>query len=381
MDIKTLYTISSISRISILLIFFVMLLSQPKSSYLLHWIMALVSSSIGSLLGMMHVGDSLLTISSALVIYPLFFLSLTASWSGLRIFYEKKVPYVLFCLLILIPGLIYCLGIYLNWPSRTNLSLVYMMAAFTASMVLFEIYYSPDKKILSQYVVAVAFLCYLLALLLPAVMIALEIIPARQNSSSIAAMLFDQSASILVYFGYIAMNSERANITLQKMAETDQLTDLTNRRGALKTLESFYLKSNIENPFSIIIGDVDFFKKINDTLGHQAGDVVLKNVASIMKINIRKSDRAVRWGGEEFLIILPETSSEEAIKFAERIRSKIENNLFTHGNEVFRVTMSFGVSTLIPSEISYENIIARADENLYRAKKGGRNRVCSYLHE
>jgi len=256
-----------------------------------------------------------------------------------------------------------------------------MMAAFTASMVLFEIYYSPDKKILSQYVVAVAFLCYLLALLLPAVMIALEIIPARQNSSSIAAMLFDQSASILVYFGYIAMNSERANITLQKMAETDQLTDLTNRRGALKTLESFYLKSNIENPFSIIIGDVDFFKKINDTLGHQAGDVVLKNVASIMKINIRKSDRAVRWGGEEFLIILPETSSEEAIKFAERIRSKIENNLFTHGNEVFRVTMSFGVSTLIPSEISYENIIARADENLYRAKKGGRNRVCSYLHE
>lgn len=377
MDIGTLYLSSAMSRTAILLIFLVLLLTQPKRSYLLHWIIALVSSSVGSMLGMMHVNDALLTISNAIIIYPLFFLSLTASWSGLRMFYDRRVSPTFFILLTLAPTLVYCLGVAFNFASRINLSCVYLMAALIVSLILLEIYETPNKRILSQYVVALAFFCYLSALLLPAILIAIGLMPAKQNSSSITAMLFDQAASTLVYFGYIAMNSERANIALQKMAETDPLTDLINRRGAQLMLDRLNSSFKSNNSFSILLGDIDYFKNINDTLGHKAGDIVLIGVADVLKFNLRKHDKAVRWGGEEFLIVLPETNYEDALQLAERIRMNIEENLFLYSDEVVKVTMSFGVASKTPDENSYEHMIARADQALYHAKKTGRNRVCS----
>jgi|GEM_PF-3544168 len=381
MDIGTLYLSSAMSRISILLIFLVLLLSQPKRSYLLHWIIALVSSSIGTLLNRMHVNDAQLTIHDALIIYPLFFLSLTASWSGLRIFYDRKVSGLFFISITLAPSLFYCFGVSFYFSPRVNLSAIYIMATLIVILILFEIYKTPEKRILSQYAVLLAFICYLLALLLPAVLIAIGLMPARQNSSSITAMLFDQAASTLVYFGYIAMNSERANISLQKMAETDPLTNLSNRRGAQLIFERLNSNLNGESLFSILIGDIDYFKKINDTLGHKAGDLVLTGVADIINFNLRKGDKAVRWGGEEFLIILPKTSSEDALQLAERIRLNIEEKSFIFKDDILRITMSFGVASMKHNESSYENVISQADESLYQAKNNGRNRVFCYCNK
>lgn len=374
-DVGTLFFSSAISRVSILVIFLVLLLTQKKITYIFDWVIALITSSLGSLLNMYHTNAFMLSAHEALIVYPLFFCSLSASWSGLRKFYGRKVPMALFCAVTFLPAAFYCLGNAYGFSDRVNLSFIYLMAAFVVSMVLYEIYNTSDRNIISQYVVALAFSFYLLALLLPAALIFMRVIPAYQNSSSVYAMLFDQCASILVYFGYIAMAGEQANLSLKKLAETDLLTDLTNRRGAIKILS----QRNYNNPnivrFCILIADVDHFKKINDTYGHYAGDSVLSGVAKILKINIRKLDKAVRWGGEEFLVILPKTDINEAKLLAERLRLKIQENNFSYDNICMNVTISIGVAEVRPSDSSYDQTISRADIELYNAKKSGRNRV------
>ena len=375
MDIGTLYYSSTVSRVSILVIFVVILFSEARSIYIFHWIAALLSSSLGSALSSCHTTEAMFSVPAALVIYPLFFFSLTASWSGLRVFYSKKINYSTLLFFTLFPVLVYCVGLLINLPDRILLSFIYLMAAAVVIMVLYEIYRTPDKKIVSQYVIAFAFSFYLIALLIPAIMILTGFMPARQNSSAIAAMLFDQWASILIYFGYIAMAGERANIALRKIAEIDPLTELINRRGAQRVLEGLYSRTGFADSFSILIGDVDFFKKINDTKGHQAGDLVLQGVAKLIKLNLRKHDEAVRWGGEEFLMILPNTDCNDAKSIAERIRLSIEQSSFQYDNERIQVTISVGVSTAKCSDATYETAISRADINLYDAKKCGRNRV------
>jgi diguanylate cyclase (GGDEF)-like protein len=122
---------------------------------------------------------------------------------------------------------------------------------------------------------------------------------------------------------------------------------------------------------SLAIFDIDHFKEVNDTRGHIFGDYVLKTIADIARENIREIDYLVRWGGEEFMIILPETGLEKAEAISERIKKKIENHNF---DKIGKVTVSFGV-TQFKNEDSGETFILRADDALYKAKQNGRNRV------
>jgi len=118
--------------------------------------------------------------------------------------------------------------------------------------------------------------------------------------------------------------------------------------------------------------DVDRFKKVNDVLGHQAGDVVLRKIANILRSSVRACDVVGRYGGEEFLIVLPEVSLNKAVRIAERIRKKVEkSNLASN----LRVTVSIGVAELKDSDESVNSLLKRADERLYLAKEKGRNRT------
>ena len=126
-----------------------------------------------------------------------------------------------------------------------------------------------------------------------------------------------------------------------------------------------------KRPLSLIIFDIDHFKKINDTYGHKVGDEVLKALSKLIKKNIRKIDFAARWGGEEFVILAPETNVEGAKKLAEKLRQAVETYKFP---TVGKVTISLGVAQLEPDE-KPEDFIVRADMALYKAKEGGRNRV------
>ncbi len=159
-------------------------------------------------------------------------------------------------------------------------------------------------------------------------------------------------------------------------AITDSLTNMHNRRYLNMHLEALCIKS-IENrkPLSVAIFDIDHFKSINDTYGHDAGDEVLVQFSDILKNNIRNIDLGVRLGGEEFLIVMPETELAQAAVVCERMRNSIaQKNFMIQRQKSITVTCSIGVATLINNETEQE-LIKRADSALYRAKQTGRDRV------
>ncbi len=157
----------------------------------------------------------------------------------------------------------------------------------------------------------------------------------------------------------------------------DPLTKLLNRRAMEEILEHNLKISQIAGePFTVAMADIDNFKQVNDTYGHIVGDCVLKNVARLIKESIRKSDFVFRYGGEEFLILLPSTKLEDAVNVLEKIRRKVETTDFICNDTKIRVTISIGVHSETPkNDTSIFHIIKKADKNLYKAKETGKNKV------
>jgi diguanylate cyclase (GGDEF)-like protein len=164
----------------------------------------------------------------------------------------------------------------------------------------------------------------------------------------------------------------KARQTIEKIAITDELTGLYNRRHILSRFhEEFEKATRLGRDLSCIIADIDHFKTVNDKYGHQAGDAVLKEVAHRISQSIRIYDILGRYGGEEFLIILPDTDIEQAWHFAERTRMQVKESPIMDNS----ITISLGVTCLQEGDQSIDNLIKRADDVLYKAKKAGRDRV------
>lgn len=163
---------------------------------------------------------------------------------------------------------------------------------------------------------------------------------------------------------------------LKEQNMVDQLTGLKNRRGFYDAYENIILPLAKEADSSVIMCDIDFFKKVNDTYGHNVGDGVLVYVADILQQGVENVGQAFRWGGEEFILLLPKIAFKDAIELAEGIRSRVEQSECNCLNVTVKVTMSFGVSSIDYEKSSVENIEI-TDEKLYRAKQEGRNRVIS----
>lgn len=182
----------------------------------------------------------------------------------------------------------------------------------------------------------------------------------------------------LVTFISMAMNSAELMEQKQQEAITDGLTQLLNHANYEQRLKETYASARrYQRPLSILLFDVDNFKHYNDTNGHQQGDIVLMDVARILKTNTRASDIVARYGGEEFVAILPETNLKGAEVAAEKIRKAIESHSFPNGEKqpLGKVTISCGVSSLSEEITSPEQLVEMADQALYRAKEKGRNRV------
>lgn len=175
-----------------------------------------------------------------------------------------------------------------------------------------------------------------------------------------------------VYLDHYLVNKQ-----LESLVVHDQLTGVYNRNKFKKITdaetEEFSVSS--EMPISVVMLDLDFFKKINDKYGHEAGDIVLKHAAETIKKSVRSSDYVIRWGGEEFVVVLTGCGIEKAMSVAEKIRKNIEIS----ENSVCPVTASVGVAAYIGG--SYHDVIECADVALYKAKKNGRNQVVEYKDE
>jgi diguanylate cyclase (GGDEF)-like protein len=208
----------------------------------------------------------------------------------------------------------------------------------------------------------------------------IEDLQRKIRSNTIAIVLFGIITTVLLlgllYFlmSQLIKRLDDARQTIEKIAITDALTELFNRRHVMSRFEEEFEKfKRLKMNVSCIMIDIDHFKTVNDSYGHLTGDQVLKVLSTRMRDIVRAYDIIGRYGGEEFLIIMPDTGLEDARGLAERIRMSVKEE--TVGNVA--VTLSLGVVCVQESDRSVDDIIRRADENLYKAKKSGRDRISS----
>jgi diguanylate cyclase (GGDEF)-like protein len=208
----------------------------------------------------------------------------------------------------------------------------------------------------------------------------IEDLQRKIRSNTIAIVLFGIITTVLLlgllYFlmSQLIKRLDDARQTIEKIAITDALTELFNRRHVMSRFEEEFEKfKRLKMNVSCIMIDIDHFKTVNDSYGHLTGDQVLKVLSARMRDIVRAYDIIGRYGGEEFLIIMPDTGLEDARGLAERIRMSVKEE--TVGNVA--VTLSLGVVCVQESDRSVDDIIRRADENLYKAKKSGRDRISS----
>lgn len=181
-----------------------------------------------------------------------------------------------------------------------------------------------------------------------------------------------QRLAVELEAGLERAHTEERFTALSRLALTDPVTSLANRRGGEEALAREVARARRSgSPLSLVLFDIDHFKNINDQAGHAVGDRVLKGISDILSASQRGSDLAMRWGGEEFLVLLPDVGLSGARSFAERVRENVQNLVV---EETGRITVSAGVAELQPDETGAA-ALARADASLYRAKAAGRNRV------
>lgn len=197
--------------------------------------------------------------------------------------------------------------------------------------------------------------------------------PGAFNSDQIRPSL------ALVNQATVALENARLYSEVENLSRTDPLTGIRNRRGfeeeARRSLE---IAIRYKKPLSVLMFDIDYFKKVNDTYGHSAGDVVLVQVAETARKTSRAGDLLARLGGEEFCLLLPETQASEAFLLGERLRTSVAGLSLEAIHPGFRVTVSIGVAGCLPAADSLEALLDRSDQALYKAKESGRNRVCSW---
>jgi len=187
-----------------------------------------------------------------------------------------------------------------------------------------------------------------------------------------------KAAVAAIHRAQLIETTQAENKHLEHLAHTDPLTQVLNRRALTVRLSAEMERARrYDSVITLLMIDLDHFKNINDTKGHLVGDDVLREVALLLQESIRSVDVVARYGGEEFVVVLPETPQIGAVKFAERMRERIEQTAFVADSDV-RLTASIGVASFpAPDIASVDDLFARADEALYRAKAAGRNKVCT----
>jgi diguanylate cyclase (GGDEF)-like protein len=340
----------------------------------------------------------------ALAIYILnISISYFAYWAGIM---DLQALYGFWIIILAINIILYILfrtGLNL-WMSDPSLTFIQMCAANL--VVMYGIYYIYEIRgfLLSMYIVILLFGIFRLytrqflfvsafALLTYGIDIfLLNIFHPQAINPKIESFQWFGIAIVLISVSLIGgkissirreLNVSRKKLqssltVIREMAIHDDLTGFYNRSHLMDLIESENNRSvRTGSIFSLVMMDIDKFKKINDTHGHQTGDQVLRTFAAVIRSILRKTDFCGRYGGEEFLIVLTQTDLQAAKLFAERIRDCVENSFFPDLGPDSRVTVSIGLAEHRTQE-DIEKTISRADEFLYKAKKGGRNRVeCS----
>ena len=204
-----------------------------------------------------------------------------------------------------------------------------------------------------------------------------------QDAAFIALSYTREGVCIIIYdvtdVAISKIELEEANLELKRLSQTDRLTNLNNRGHWEECLKTEFLRQRRNHRMStLMIFDIDFFKKVNDSYGHAGGDEAIVHLAKILRANLRDTDTGGRYGGEEFAVILTETDADGASYFAERLRKMVEASIVKYNDLEFQYTISLGLAEYSDSYDSHQNWIECADKALYAAKQNGRNRVEIY---
>ncbi|MGB3727353.1 MAG: GGDEF domain-containing protein [Glaciecola sp.] len=205
---------------------------------------------------------------------------------------------------------------------------------------------------------------------------------ATEYQTQFSLRLIYSFITVTLLFGFYEYSRQKSFQFIQKLSDKferqamhDPLTKLPNRRGMREYLKHEYERSKRSNqPLSVMLCDIDYFKKINDEHMHDGGDHVLEQLAVFFKQAVRKQDSVARWGGEEFLFLLPETNDTDAFKLAEKIRNQLQSTSFTYKGKSISVTLSIGLKQITP-DVNIDQAINIADHYLFEAKKHGRNQT------
>jgi len=195
------------------------------------------------------------------------------------------------------------------------------------------------------------------------------------GGASVAMAFIVSTMGALLVRGQLKLNRQARELALA--ANTDMLTGALNRRAFMVAADREFAREKRSGaPLSCVMIDLDHFKMINDTYGHTAGDLTLNSAAQFIMSRLRESDLFCRYGGEEFLLLLPDTNQDGAAVVAEELRKGLAGLRLENTNKCFFITASFGVAEKLPADTSVAEVLIRADQALYRAKNEGRNRVC-----
>lgn len=203
------------------------------------------------------------------------------------------------------------------------------------------------------------------------------------STEVVTTWILDDAGLPVSVLGVTRDISERKKVEkeLERLAQTDSLTGLANRRHFMHLAEQELSRTKrYGGQISVLMMDIDHFKAINDTYGHQTGDLVLKTLSSVCRATLREIDFVGRFGGEEFAVVLPQTAGPQAMRVAERLRQAIADTMIplAHGMPL-RFTVSIGVVTQLDMQINLDTLLGFADKALYDAKHRGRNQVCIHL--
>ena len=381
LDGHTLLVSGLAMRASFAVVFLAMWLHGRGDPYLRDWGLgaALIAAGFVLVLATGASGSYLAPVRGFLT-YGLIGLGLTLGWVGLRRFDMRPIPPALVAVSTLAPPIAY-VGI-LAATGAPNFALAGVFAAFCVPSLVFvvDLLAAPGhRRLASRTVAATAFVLYLAGFAAAALVSLQEIGPDQPEvGSDVVVLAFDQIACLFSNVALLALAGERARAELEWLATRDPLTGLLNRRGLLLEASRHLADpSSGRASLAVLVADIDAFKLVNDSHGHDTGDAVLARFAAITRDIVGSHELVARYGGEEFICVLPGSDLEAARRLAERLRQATEREPFAAPAGTLSLTVSIGIAAVRPGEDTIMPAVARADAALYAAKQSGRNRVVS----
>ncbi|PHS71146.1 MAG: hypothetical protein COB23_02490 [Methylophaga sp.] len=293
------------------------------------------------------------------------------------LFLDKQVKYLLLIPILLTAILLILYQIF-NYPKITEIDFYSVFSDGFASVCILSAIFALRKALKDRYMYLFLLPGFYLLFISLVTGTLNEIYEPPLLVTTLFEDMFQIVGYVLIIIGIYAWGKHNAKIIcrLDDLARTDSLTHLLNRRSFIEKAQIEFKKNRrYQDQFSILMIDIDHFKSINDKYGHACGDRALKKFSDITSVQLRDTDTICRWGGEEFLVLIPENKPESSIAVAEKLRSHIENISIVNGKDVIHLTVSIGIAIIEANDHSLDDLIHRADLALLEAKKKGRNCV------